>query len=143
MIEVYLNFPGNAAEAAAFYANAFQAGPPDLMTYDQMPPGVDDGIPEEMRGMVMHGNIRTFAGDLMLSDDTPAEDLKPNRAVWILVSHADHGKLRAVFSALSVGGEVLMPLEPTFFSPLYGQVADRYGFRWHFMDPTPMEGGPQ
>lgn len=25
MIEVYLNFPGNAAEAAAFYAKAFSA----------------------------------------------------------------------------------------------------------------------
>lgn len=30
-------------------------------------------------------------------------------------------------------GEVIMPLEETFFSPLYGQVKDKYGFYWMIM----------
>ena len=140
MIEVYLNFPGNAAEAAAFYAKAFGAEAPDLMTYSQMPPDADAGIPAEMGPLIMHGNIKTFAGDIMLSDDMPAEGLIPSKAHWILVSDADHARLKSAFDALSEGGEVIMPLEPTFFSPLYGQLKDRFGFFWMFMDPTPEEG---
>jgi PhnB protein len=142
MIEVYLNFPGNAAEAAAFYAKAFGAEAPDLMTYSQMPRDADAGIPAEMGNLVMHGNIKTFAGDIMLSDDMPQESLKPNTSHWILVSDADHARLNRVFDALSEGGEVIMPLEPAFFSPLYGQLKDKFGFFWMFMDPTPEESQP-
>ena len=142
MIEVYLNFPGNAAEAAVFYSKAFGADAPDLMTYSQLPPGEDDNIPAEMGPLIMHGNIKTFAGDIMLSDDMPAENLIPSKAHWILVSDADHARLNSAFDALSEGGEVIMPLEPTFFSPLYGQLKDRFGFFWMFMDPTPEEGQP-
>ena len=71
MIEVYLNFPGNAAEAAVFYSKAFGADAPDLMTYSQLPPGEDDNIPAEMGPLIMHGNIKTFAGDIMLLTTCP------------------------------------------------------------------------
>lgn len=140
MIEVYLNFPGNAAEAAAFYSKAFSAEAPSLMMYSQMPPGLGEGVPAEMSQWVMHGNIKTFAGDIMLSDDRPSEGLAPSKANWILVSNADHARMKNTFHALSEGGEVLMPLEPTFFSPLYGQLKDKFGFFWMFVDPTPVKG---
>ena len=142
MIEVYLNFPGNAAEAATFYAKAFGADAPDLMTYSQLPPGEDEGFPPEMGSLIMHGNIKTFAGDIMLSDDMPQEGLKPNTSNWILGSNADHARLKSAFDALLEGGEVIMALEPAFFSPLYGQLKDKFGFFWMFMDPTPEEGQP-
>lgn len=142
MIEVYLNFPGNAAEAAAFYAKAFGAEAPDLMTYSQLPPDVDEGFPPEMGPLIMHGNIKTFAGDIMLSDDMPQEGLKPNTSNWILVSNADHARLKSTFDALLEGGEVIMALEPSFFSPLYGQLKDKFGFFWMFMDPTSEESQP-
>ena len=68
------------------------------------------------------------------------EGLVPSRASWILVSHTDHGLLRGAFDALAEEGEILQPLEPAFFSPLYGQLKDRFGYYWMFMDPSPMAG---
>ena len=35
-----------------------------------------------------------------------------------------------LFAALSDGGKVQMPLAKTFFSPLFGMVADRFGVSW-------------
>jgi PhnB protein len=37
---------------------------------------------------------------------------------------------KRLFAALSEGGEVRMPLAKTFFSPLFGMVADRFGVSW-------------
>ncbi len=79
MSKVCLNIPGNAAEAAAFYAKAFGAEPPALMTYSQMPPGTGD-IPAGMGPLIMHGNVKTFAGDIMLADNASLENEGTNTA---------------------------------------------------------------
>ncbi len=142
MITAYLSFGGNAAEAAAFYAKAFQAGEPEFMRYSQMPPGADPAVPSGMRDKVMHGSVRTFAGEIMLADSMPDDDLRPTSAVTLLVVDTDHDRMRRVFRALSEGGEALVPLEPAFFSPLYGMVKDKYGFSWQFIDGSDMESGP-
>ncbi|MFB4321133.1 VOC family protein, partial [Priestia sp. BR_2] len=46
----------------------------------------------------------------------------------ITVSHAD--KSKEIFAKLQDGGEVMMPLQETFWSPLYGQVVDKFGVTW-------------
>ena len=38
-----------------------------------------------------------------------------------------------VFTALTDGGEVQMPMAETFFSPRFGMVADRFGVSWMVM----------
>jgi PhnB protein len=35
-----------------------------------------------------------------------------------------------VFSALADGGQVLMPMQETFFASRFGQVRDRFGMNW-------------
>jgi PhnB protein len=35
-----------------------------------------------------------------------------------------------LFSALADGGQVLMPLAKTFYSPRFGMVTDRFGILW-------------
>ncbi|HXE48851.1 MAG TPA: VOC family protein, partial [Ramlibacter sp.] len=42
----------------------------------------------------------------------------------------DEAKARQMFSALSEGGQVQMPLGKTFYSPCFGMVADRFGVSW-------------
>ena len=38
-----------------------------------------------------------------------------------------------LFAALSDGGQVQMPLTKTFWSPMFGMVADRFGVTWMVM----------
>lgn len=133
MIEVYLNFNGQAEEAALFYALAFSAPEPYLFRFADMPQEDQQQSPPGMENRLIHGNVKTFAGDIMLSDNLPGQEVTPTSANWISVADQDHDRLRQVFLALSQGGEVLMPLAKTFFSPLYGQLRDKFGFYWMFL----------
>lgn len=130
MIEVYLNFNGKAREAANFYAEVFGAPEPRILHFSDIPARDQEEIPESMADLVIHANVKTFAGDIMLSDTMPDKPLRPGEANWILVSHTDLHRLRQVFEGLSSGGEVIVPLGPAFFSPLYGQLKDKFGFYW-------------
>lgn len=138
MVEVYLNLNGNSAEAAHYYAEAFKAEAPYLMRFTDMPKEDQESSPPGMENLVIYGHVKTFAGDIMLSDELPGNTVSPTSAVWITVSHPDAGKIRAAFEALARDGEILMPLEETFFSPLYGQLRDKFGFHWMFMLPSPL-----
>ena len=42
---------------------------------------------------------------------------------------------RSLFDALSDGGQVFQPLGPTFFSPAFGMVSDRFGVSWMVVVP--------
>jgi PhnB protein len=42
----------------------------------------------------------------------------------------DEAAAERAFGALAEGGQVQMPLGPTFFAPRFGMVADRFGASW-------------
>ena len=46
------------------------------------------------------------------------------------VTLPDAGEVERVFKALGDGGQVQMPPSKTFFSPMFGMVADRFGVPW-------------
>lgn len=133
MIEVYLNLNGNAREAAEYYAKALSGEVTFLMTAGQMSEEERKGWPSSDENMVIHANVTTFAGQIMLADNYPGQEVSPSAAINICLSHTDLDKIRAAFDALAADGEVGMPLAPAFFSPLFGVVVDKYGFSWMMM----------
>ena len=133
MIEVYLSLNGNAAEAAAYYTQVFDAPEPYIMRFSDMPAADQEAMPPGSEGLVMYANVKTYAGDIMMSDMMPGTSVTPNEGVWITFSHHDLDRLRLCFDRLAKDGEVVMPLEATFFSPLYGQLKDKFGFYWMIM----------
>ena len=46
------------------------------------------------------------------------------------VKWLDLAAAEQVFAALGDGGSVVMPLGPTFWSPAFGMVHDRFGVLW-------------
>jgi len=139
MIDVYLNFGGNTAEALAYYQKAFNAPDPYVMRFSQMPQE-DQAQSKGMENLVIYSNLKTYAGDIMMSDEMPGQiPTPPGSSVWITVTHDEEDRIRGTFEFLARDGEILMPLEPTFFSPLYGQLKDKFGFHWMLMLPSPME----
>lgn len=134
MIEVYLSLNGNAAEAAAYYAQQLDGQVAYMMRFADLPEADKADMPPGAEGLVMYANVKTAVGDIMMSDMMPGTTVTPNEGVWINFSTKDQERLRAAFDALAKDGEVIMPLEKTFFSPLYGQVKDKFGFYWMFLN---------
>ncbi len=106
-----------------------------MMKYSDMPEDPDYPLDEASKDLVAYAMVDTFAGQIALSDNDPGVITDPNASFWISVSSDDEEKLRDSFNALAADGEVIMPMEPAFFSPLYGQVKDKFGFYWMFLIP--------
>ena len=90
------------------------------------------GFPECTEGALPHrprlcGDEPTRKGDRIRSGKEPND---PLLAPPLHLSYEDLDEVRRAFDALAAGGEVQMPLEPVFWSPLFGACVDRFGVSW-------------
>ncbi|WP_252312290.1 VOC family protein [Sinobaca sp. H24] len=127
-INPYLTFNGSGQEAIAFYEKALGAEVIDSMSYGEMK-GMD--IPEGAESLILHAYLKIGGMDIMLSDSLPGNEETSGSLVSIALFFEDTSSAEQAFHALEPGGEILMPLQGTFFSPAYGQVKDSFGVLWH------------
>jgi PhnB protein len=129
-ITPYLFFEGRAEEAIGFYAQALGATTAMLMrnsdSPDPPPPGM---MPPGSENKIMHAEIRIGDLPLMLSDGHCAGAAKFT-GFGVSLPARDAAEAGRFFAGLSDGGEVRMPLGPTFFSPAFGMVQDCFGVLW-------------
>lgn len=78
----------------------------------------------------MHAALSFGDGDLLMASDDPTGDGGPMKGFAVNLTLADADEARRVFECLADGGEIQMPLEPTFWSPLFGTCVDRFGVAW-------------
>lgn len=123
----YLMLDGTAREAIQFYEKALGAKVEGLSTFGDMPANPNFPMPEEAKGRVAHATLK-LSGDaqLMISDSFPGSSPTPGNRLSICLNLAA-ANATEVFDALAAGGQVIMPLEQTFFSPAYGMVTDKFG----------------
>ena len=132
----YLIFDGNAKEAVGFYEKALGGKVMGIMTYGDLPEDPDHPMPEKMKARVMHAHLKVGDADLMFSDTYPGEPYQRGNAVQIAIHPRDPENAKAIFNALAEGGQVLLPLQETDWSPLYGIVTDRYGVTFQVNVPA-------
>lgn len=130
----YLVANGNGREAVAFYQQAFGAELVALQLFGDMP---DHEVSDDMKGRVMHAHLKIGEAELMLSDGSPKQEYVVGNNVSIAVTVNDPAEAKRVFEALADGGDVIMPLNATFWSPAYGQVTDKYGVEWQINTAAP------
>lgn len=123
----YIHFQGHCAEALAFYADVFGGTDLQLMRYADAP-----DMPEAMQDptRVIHGQVTLGSGTLMASDYPPGMAGQPQSAVSIMQGVVSLAAGTEVFARLSEGGTVTQAFGPTFFSPGFGMVTDRFGTNW-------------
>lgn len=129
LIQPYLFFSGRCEEAIAFYRQALGAELEMLMRFkdspDPPPPGT---LQPGFEDKVMHATLRIGGAVLMASDGCDDQSRFDGfRLSLALPSEAD---AQRVFTALTDGGQVQMPLTKTFWSPCFGMVTDRFGVGW-------------
>jgi PhnB protein len=77
----------------------------------------------------MHAVVRIGNTTIMASDGMGTGNLA-FQGFGLSLSLTDKAEAGRLFAALSEGGQVQMPLAETFYSPLFGMVADRFGVLW-------------
>ena len=121
----YLGFLDNAREAMEFYQSVF-GGQLDVNTFGQF--GAGDG-PEADK--VMHAQLETPQGFTLMASDTPeGMEHKPGNNISVSVSGEQGDGLEEMFTKLSEGGTVTMPLEKQMWGDTFGMVLDRFGISW-------------
>ncbi|TMN38303.1 YciI family protein [Pseudoalteromonas sp. S2755] len=131
----YLFFAGRTEEALEYYQQHLCAKVGLLMRFNESPDPIPDGaIPENFSDKVMHcefsiGDIKIFASDGCGGD-------APFAGFSLSITIDSEPEAHRAFNALADGGTVKMPLQETFWSPLYGQVVDKFGVAWIVMLPS-------
>lgn len=130
LVQPYLFFDGRCEEALEFYRETLGAEVMMLMRVKENPDPVPPGMyPPGSEDKVMHASFTVGESTLMASDGRAQG--KPEFKGFSLSLSADNdAEAQRLFTALSAGGQVQMPLGKTFFASSFGMVADRFGVGW-------------
>ena len=126
-VQSYLWFDGRCEEALEFYKNAVGAKVEMLMRNKESPeppPGMK-APPEK----IMHAAFRI--GDTqVLASDGMCGGAPKFQGFALALDAKDDAEAKRFLGALSEGGQVQMPLSPTFFATSFGMLTDRFGVGW-------------
>lgn len=123
----YLMMNGNAKEAIQFYEKALDAQVLFHQSFGEMPENPEFPLPAEAKELVAHAMVKVGESDLMFSDTFPGQPHQSGSQVTICITSKDKEKSKQIYEALQQGGQVIMPLQETFFSPSYAIVTDKFG----------------
>ena len=129
-LQPYVFFNGDAEAAAHFYRDALGAGITMLMPYRDCPETPDPAhVPPGNADKVMHMSLSIGDTVLMGADDCSGSG-RGFAGFSLSLSVAEVAEAEKAFAALADGGSVCVPLGPTFFSPAFGMLNDRFGVSW-------------
>jgi PhnB protein len=130
----YVNFAGTCAEAFRFYERQLGAKIGMMMTHGDAPG--QTRVRPEWKHAVLHARL-TIGGTELMGADIPTAE--PMRSAYLSLLVTSDAEAERIFSVLSDGGEVFMPMQETFFATRFGQLRDRFGINWMILRerPTP------
>jgi len=124
----YLTFAGNCEEAMNFYTEALGA---KIILVNHMGDSPME-IPDHLKGKIMHARLQIGENELYMSDTFEPSTLKQGNNVSLSIQADDVPQLEKLFSSLSEGGMITMPLADAFWGARFGMFIDKFGIHWMF-----------
>ncbi|AYG04043.1 VOC family protein [Gryllotalpicola protaetiae] len=123
----YLNFRGNARKAMEHYQSIF-GGELILNTADDL--GIE--LPAQRRNQVMHAQLTTSAGIVLLASDIHAEDTDQQSSgnLHSIMVYGDEAETTQVWERLTENGTITVPLARSAWGDFFGATVDEYGVTW-------------
>lgn len=131
-VEPYVFFEGRAEEALEFYKSALDAEVVMMMRYSDAPDEEARRNAPADAHKVMHMSFRV-AGSTIMGSDGYAKGNPELKGFGLALAARDENEADRFFAALSEGGDVVMPMATTFFSPRFGMTKDKFGVLWMIM----------
>ena len=131
-VQPYLFFDGKCEEALEFYKKAIGAKVERLMRFSENPDKPDlshMNLPAGSENKVMHAAFTVGGSQILVSDGHCAG--KPSfQGFGLTLGAKSDAEAETLFTAVSEGGQVMMPLGKTFYASKFGMVTDRFGTPW-------------
>lgn len=124
-MNTYVNFAGKCAEAFRFYEERLGGRIGVMLTHAQSP--VSTPTDPSWTNAILHARV-TIAGTELMGADIP--HAAPMRSAYLSLQVESDAEAERVFTALSDGGRVFMPMQETFFASRFAQLQDRFGVNW-------------
>jgi PhnB protein len=124
-LNTYVNFDGKCTEAFRFYEKHLGGKIGMMMTRRELPD--QSQVKPEVKDAVVHARISIGDTELMGAD---VDDAQPMRSAYLSLNVESDTEAERIFSALSDGGQVFMPIQETFFARRFAQLRDRFGINW-------------
>jgi PhnB protein len=127
MLDSYLFFNGNCAEAMRCYHQALGGELRPMLSYGDSPePGAC--APGD-KSRIMHACL-VLDGRMLMASDVPSGDQGAMRGFAVALNYPQPDEARRAFDALAAGGSVTMPMGKTFWTEAFGMLTDRFGTPW-------------
>ncbi len=131
----YLMFPGTCEEAFEFYAQTLGGQIVAMMTAEGTP--MEAQTPPEWKKKIMHARM-TVGDKVLMGSDCPPQQYEAMKGFSVTLSVDDPVEADRVFTALSTGANVSMPIQETFWAKRFGMLTDRFGTPWMINCEKPM-----
>jgi len=130
-INPYINFNGNAEEAFNFYKSVFGGEFASVVRFKDLE-SPEFPVPENDANKIMR-IVLPIGGNILIANDVP-ESLGPvneneNRSK-IAISAATKEEADKLFTGLSEGGAVEMPMDKSPWGTYFAMFRDKYGIEW-------------
>jgi PhnB protein len=123
----YLHFNGNCAEAFAHYGKLMGGKVIMVSKYSDSPMAND--MPAEMKDKIIHIHMQ-IGNTVLLGSDAPPQHFSKPQGFSVSVAVKTPAEADRVFAGLAEGGNIIMPIDKTFWSPRFGMCTDRFGIPW-------------
>jgi PhnB protein len=123
----YLSFKGDCEAAFKFYEQSLGGVPGPIFRYGGSP--MEDRAPADWSDKVMHGSI-TVGGQVLMGADIAPDQYEEPKGFSLSLQIASIAEAERVFGELARDGNVVMPLQKTFWAERFGMVVDRFGISW-------------
>ncbi|MDD1783722.1 VOC family protein [Enterovibrio sp. ZSDZ35] len=125
-LQPHITFHGLCREALDFYKQALDGEVLTLQTFNDSPVEFQQHVLDR----VMHAEFVSPEVSFFASDGLDGSLAQGSGDVALHVSFDDEKRQSHVFSALADQGQVVMPLDYTFWNVRFGILTDKFGIRW-------------
>jgi PhnB protein len=128
----YLNFAGNTEAAFNFYKSVFGGEFTSVVRFKDMPmEGVS--IPKEAENKIMHIGLPIGKDQVLMGTDaleSLGQKVVQGNNVHLSIHPDSKKEADRLFTTLSEGGKVEMPIADQPWGDYYGSFKDKFGVQW-------------
>jgi len=122
----FLMFEGNAEEAMNYYTSLIEGSKINsIVRYGANESGTE--------GSVMQATFTLKDQEFMCIDSNVKHQFTFTPSFSIFLTCDSEEEIDRLYSSLTDGGQVMMPLGNYFFSKMFGWVSDKFGVSWQLL----------